>query len=173
MVQSSSLHRLPPPCATQCGVPSLLAPLVQPSRSHRFGGIAPAHPLPRLKMNVVKTLHLEVREHSSVWQRSPHIHIHPYTSMPCVHGASPEETQKPQRSSPFHSSWVVINLTRDVFTQETRPLGTIHTAQTRKPSAFAAALVPMSDAVGELHLSARDEPRPNLNTAAMIQSDCP
>ena len=111
-------------------------------------------------------------------RRSPHIHIHPYTlRMPCVHGASPEEMQTLEKRACTRPLLLCGDSSAESdtghFTQVNKPLGTLYTAQTRKPAAFAAAHVPMSDAVGELHLSARDEARTILNGAAVIQNDCP
>ena len=111
-----------------------------------------SRPPARLKMIVVKALHLqvEVREPQQCTAAIP-THsatpIHPACAL--YPWRIPRGDAKPQRSA----SWVVINVTRDVFTQVNGPLGTLYTAQTRKPSAFAAAHVPMSDAVAGLHIS--------------------
>ena len=92
------------------------------------------------------------------------LHTSILTHTPCVcpvFMAHPRRRRKPQRSTACTRPLLLrgdSSAESDTghFTQVNKPLGTLYTAQTRKPAAFAAAHVPMSDAVGELHLSARD-----------------
>jgi len=140
LVQFSSLQRLPPPCATQWGVPPLTALLVQPSRSHSFRGIATVHPLACLKMGVIKT-RTSAGEGATVVHGSPHILTHPYTMrVPCAHGASPEG-RKPQEQHRVYPSLLLggdpsNESSKEHFTHANGPLGMFYTAQTRTRAAY-------------------------------------
>ena len=62
LVQSSTWHRLPPPCETQCGVPPVAAPLGQPKCWHRLP--------PPCALQCCVSPNADLRQ-PSCWQRLP------------------------------------------------------------------------------------------------------